>query len=62
MLASMNSTIEEKRKTFGNAPIVTFVMARKSFDQYRAAISTQHQADLDAMVDAGTVEVRESSD
>ena len=61
MLTSITTTIERKRKTFGDTPIVTLVMRRNSFDRYRAGSSSQHQADLDAMVAAGTLEVRETS-
>jgi hypothetical protein len=57
----MTTTIEQNRKTFGDTPIVTVVMLRESFDRYRDASSAEHQADLDAMVGAGTLVVKESS-
>lgn len=61
MLGHMTTdTLEQRRETFG-APIVTIVMQRESFDRYRAELNARNQADLDSMVDAGTVVVRESS-
>lgn len=60
-MLTLMTTIEQKRETFGNTPLVTLVMQRESFDLYYDGSSPQHQADLDAMVAAGTLEVRESS-
>lgn len=55
----MATTTQQRRETFGD-PIVRLVMRRESFDAYRAAQGPQHQADLDAMIDAGTLVLRES--
>lgn len=61
MLASMRTTIEQKRETFGD-PLVRMVVARESFDRYRDAQDPRSQADLDAMVTTGMLVVKESSD
>lgn len=60
MLARMTALAQRKRQTFG-PPIVTIVMRRDAYEQYRAEQPTAHQADLDAMIEAGTLVLSEPS-